>query len=307
MVDDAAPREQPEAGLSRRAFLKLAGFAFGTAAVAGCQRAPVQQAVPYLAPPEDIVPGRTYQYAAVCDGCGAGCGLLVQNRDGRPIKLEGNPDHPLSRGGLCAAGQASLLGLYDRLRLQQPSHKGTPAGWDEVDSAIRAQLESIRKRGGAVRFLTGTLTSPTSRAMIQRFLAGFADARHVVHDSPSCSAILDAHARTHGVRTLPHYRPDRAETIVSFDADFLGTWISPVEFAAAYQSSRRLDGPVPYLSYHVQLESRLSLTGSKADRRIVLPPGERGLVLTHLAIRLAKKAGAAWPAPDLGEAPGWGA
>jgi Fe-S-cluster-containing dehydrogenase component len=301
MVDDAAPREQPEAGLSRRAFLKLAGFAFGTAAVAGCQRAPVQQAVPYLAPPEDIVPGRTYQYAAVCDGCGAGCGLLVQNRDGRPIKLEGNPDHPLSRGGLCAAGQASLLGLYDRLRLQQPSHKGTPAGWDEVDSAIRAQLESIRKRGGAVRFLTGTLTSPTSRAMIQRFLAGFADARHVVHDSPSCSAILDAHARTHGVRTLPHYRPDRAETIVSFDADFLGTWISPVEFAAAYQSSRRLDGPVPYLSYHVQLESRLSLTGSKADRRIVLPPGERGLVLTHLAIRLAKKAGAAWPAPDLGE------
>jgi molybdopterin-containing oxidoreductase family iron-sulfur binding subunit len=309
MIDEAAPPGQPESGFSRRAFLKLAGFVFGSAAVAGCQRAPVQQAIPYLTPPDDIVPGRTYPYAAVCGACSAGCGLLVQNRDGRPIKLEGHPDHPLSRGGLCAAGQASLLGLYDRLRLQQPSHNGTPAGWDEVDPAIRAQLETIRRQGGAVRFLTGTLTSPTSRAMIQRFLAGFANARHVVHDSPSCSAVLDAHARTHGVRALPHYRLDRAETIVSFGADFLGTWISPVEFAALYQGNRRLEGPVPALSYHVQFEPRLSLTGSKADRRVVVPPGEIGLVLTHLAVRLAKKAAVAWRAarrepagaPDLDE------
>jgi molybdopterin-containing oxidoreductase family iron-sulfur binding subunit len=302
MIDDAASPGQPQSGLSRRAFLKLAGFAFGGAAIAGCQRPPVQQAVPYLTPPDDLVPGRTYPYAAVCGGCSAGCGLLVQNRDGRPIKLEGHPDHPLSRGGLCAAGQASLLGLYDRLRLQQPSHNGTPAGWDEVDSVIRAQLETIRRQGGAVRFMTGTLTSPTSRAMIQRFLAGFTNARHVIHDSPSCSAILDAHARTHGVRALPHYRLDRAETIVSFDADFLGTWISPVEFAALYQGNRRLEGPVPALSYHVHFEPRLSLTGSKADRRVVVPPGEIGLVLTHLAVRLAKKATVAWPVPDLAEA-----
>jgi molybdopterin-containing oxidoreductase family iron-sulfur binding subunit len=303
MVDDAAAPERAEGVLSRRTFLKHAGFAFGSAAVAGCQRAPMQQAVPYLTPPEGIVPARTYQYAAICGGCSAGCGLLVQNRDGRPIKLEGNPDHPLSRGGLCAAGQASLLGLYDRLRLQQPLHNGKPADWDEVDAAIRERLETIRKQGGGVRFLTSTLTSPTTRTMIQRFLGGFADARHVVHDTPSCSAIAEAHTRTHGVRALPHYRLELAETVVSFDADFLGTWIAPVEFAAGFQGQRRLDGPVPHLSYHVQFEPRLSLAGSKADKRISLAPGETGLVLTHLAVRLAKKAGVVWPAPNLDESP----
>jgi molybdopterin-containing oxidoreductase family iron-sulfur binding subunit len=295
LADDTAGGTPPSV-LSRRTFLKLAGFTFGGAAVAGCQRAPVQQAVPYVTPPEGLVPGRTYQYAATCGACSAGCGLLVHNRDGRPIKLEGDPDHPLSRGGLCAAGQASLLGLYDRLRLQQPLRDGQPAGWEEVDSAIRSRLETIRKQGGAVRFLSGTLTSPTSRAMIQRFLGGFADARHVVHDTPSCSAVREAHARTHGVRAVPHYRLEQAEVIAAFDADFLGTWVAPVEFASAYQGNRRLDGPVPHLSYHVQFESRLSLTGTKADRRVVLAPGEMGLVLTHLAARLAKK-----PVADLGE------
>jgi molybdopterin-containing oxidoreductase family iron-sulfur binding subunit len=303
LVDDAADPGNTEAVLSRRTFLKLAGFAFGSAAVAGCQRPVEQQAIPYLTAPEGIVPGRTNQYAAICGGCSSGCGLLVQNRDGRPIKLEGNPDHPLSRGGLCAAGQASLLGLYDSLRLQQPLHKSEQPSWDEVDSAIRARLETIRKRGGAVRFLTGTLASPASRAMIQRFLSNFADARHVAHDTPSCSAIAEAHARTHGVRALPHYRLELAEAVVAFDADFLGSWIAPVEFASRYQSQRRLNGPVPHLSYHVQFESRLSLTGSKADQRISLAPGEMGLVLTHLANRVAKKAGVAWPAPNLDEPP----
>jgi molybdopterin-containing oxidoreductase family iron-sulfur binding subunit len=301
MLGDAAAGESPQSVLSRRTFLKLAGFAFGGAAVAGCQRAPVQQAVSYLTPPDGLVPGQTYQYAATCGGCSAACGLLVHNRDGRPIKLEGDPDHPLSHGGLCAAGQASLLGLYDRLRLQQPLHNGRPESWDEVDSAIRSQLETIRKQGGAVRFLTGTLTSPTSRAIMGRFLRGFPGARHIVHDTPSHSAILEAHAQTHGFRALPHYRLEQAEVIAAFDADFLGTWMAPVEFASAYQGNRRLEGPAPHLSYHVQFESRLSLTGTKADRRVVLAPGELGLVLTHLATRLAKKAEVAWPAADLEE------
>jgi molybdopterin-containing oxidoreductase family iron-sulfur binding subunit len=301
VVDSATTQEGPETALDRRSFLKLAGFVFGSVAVAGCQRAPRQEAVSYVTPPEGIVPGRTYQYAATCGGCTAGCGLLVQNRDGRPIKLEGDPDHPLSRGGLCAAGQASLLGLYDSLRLQQPLRSGEPVAWDEVDAAIRGRLDAIRK-DGAVRVLTGTLTSPSSRDMIQQFLRGFKNGRHVVHDAHPCSAIADAHARTHGVRILPHYRLDQAEVIVAFDADFLGSWIAPVEFAAAYQTRRRLDGPAPQLSHHVHFESRLSLTGSKADQRISLAPGETGLVLTHLAARLARKASSDWKVPQLAEA-----
>jgi molybdopterin-containing oxidoreductase family iron-sulfur binding subunit len=281
----------------------MAGFAFAGATIAGCQRAPVQYALPYLTPPEGIVPGRSYDYASTCGGCSAGCGLLVKNRDGRPIKLEGNPDHPLSRGGLCAAGQASLLGLYDQQRLQHPLHDKQPAGWADVDDAIRQRLEVTRKQKGAVRFLTGPIISPTARAMLRRFLEGFPDARHVVHDPRSCSAILDAHLLTHGARILPRYRLDKADVIVGVDADFLGAWISPVEFAAAYRAGRRPEEDNPRLSYHVQFESLLSLTGSKADRRYCIAPAEMGSVLNHLGSRLARKAGRPFDEGKLQEPP----
>jgi len=283
---------------NRRTFLKLAGFAFTGTMVGGCQRAPVQNACPPLVQPEEVVPGRSLFYASTCGGCNAGCGMLVKTRDGRPLKLEGNPNHPLSLGGLCAAGQASILGLYDRLRLQHPMKSGDQATWATVDGEIRSQLEEIRRQGKAVRFLSSTITSPTTAQAIANFLIGFPDRRHVVFDSLSCSAILDAHLQTHGVRALPRYRLDVAEVIASFDADFLGTWIAPVQFAAAYQAGRYLQGPAPHLSYHVQFESCLSLTGTKADHRHCLGPSEMGLVMTELAARVAQKAGQDWGGMD---------
>jgi Fe-S-cluster-containing dehydrogenase component len=305
-VPDGAP-----SALSRRDFLRLAGFSFAGAALAGCQRAPVEYAIPYLLAPEEIIPGRSYHYASTCGGCSAGCGLLVTNRDGRPIKLEGNPEHPLSRGGLCAAGQASLLGLYDQQRLRQPLQKGIdggkPAEWPEVDQAIRTQLDAIRKQKGSVRFLTGPLVSPTTRTVLRQFLNTFADGRHMVHDPRSCSAILEAHGRTHGVRVLPHCHLEKAEVIISFDADFLGTWISPVEFTSAYQAGRRLEGhskgETPRLSYHVQFESLLSLTGTKADRRVCLAPGELATAMNQLAARLARRAKIPFSAEEPEELP----
>lgn len=287
-------RSAPELGglgITRRGFLRAAGFAFAGTTLAGCQRTPVHQAIPYLIQPEGITPGRSYHYASTCGGCSSGCGLLVNVRDGRPIKLEGNPEHPASRGGLCAVGQASILGLYDRLRLRGPLRNGQPATWAEVDHDLQSRLAELRKRDGAVRFLTGTILSPTLRAAIGGFLAGFRDGRHVTCDAVSCSAILDAHAATHGARVLPHYHLNQAEVLIGFDADFLGTWISPVEFAAAYHQGRPLNEAGPRLSYHVQFESRLSLTGSNADQRVRIAPGELDLILTHLAARLATRAG----------------
>jgi molybdopterin-containing oxidoreductase family iron-sulfur binding subunit len=281
------PRPGPDVcGPSRRDFLRAAGFALAGAGLAGCMRPDEQHAVPYLVQPDGIVAGNSYYYASVCGGCSAGCGLLIKNRDGRPIKLEGNPDHPLSRGGLCAVGQASLLGLYDRQRLSQPSRGDQPVQWAEVNRDIRARLQNVR---GPVRFLTGPLISPTTRNQLQTFLAHFPETRHVVLDPRPGSAIVDAHQQTHGARLLPHYRLDRADVIVSFDADFLGTWISPVEFTSTYQAGRRVDGTPPRMSYHVQFESRLSLTGSKADQRLSILPGELGLVMSHLAARLADR------------------
>jgi Fe-S-cluster-containing dehydrogenase component len=287
----------------RRSFLKAAGFSFAGAWAAGCQRAPIERAIPYLIKPDEMTPGRSYFYASTCAGCSAGCGLLVKTRDGRPVKLEGNPDHPLSAGAVCAVGQASILGLYDSQRLRQPVRLGQAAPWTEVDADLLARFDEIRRRGGAVRFLTGTITSPTASALIDRFLASFADARHVVYDPISSSAVLDAYELTHGVRLLPHYRFERASVIVACDADVLGTWISPVEFTRAYANARRLAPRDRTMSYHAQLESRLSVTGGKADRRIRVAPGDMGLVLTHLAARIASRAGVPFAADGPESAP----
>ncbi|MBZ5573979.1 MAG: TAT-variant-translocated molybdopterin oxidoreductase [Acidobacteriia bacterium] len=285
--------EFPERGprqFRRRDFLKATGFTLGVAFATGCSRAPVQRAIPLLSQPEEVVPGRSLFYASTCAGCSAGCGLLAKVRDGRPIKLEGNPQHPVSHGGLCATGQASILGLYDSQRLRHPLKEGKKSSWAEVDREIQAELANIRSDRGAVRFLSGTITSPTTRAAIEEFLKGFPDARHVVYDPLSNSALLDAHEQTHGLRVLPRFHFDKAEVIVSLDADFLGTWISPVEYTADYRAGRDLEAK--RISYHVQFEPRMTVTGSKADRRFVVAPGEMGLLLTHLALRIARKAAA---------------
>lgn len=269
-----------EAGPDRRGFLKAAGFSFGAAMLAGCSRS-VQKIEPNLVQPEGFIPGRSVYYASTCGACSAACGTLVKVRDGRPIKLEGNPEHPVSRGGLCAVGQASILGLYDSQRVAQPMLAGKAASWAEVDAFVQARLDEARKSGGAVRLLTGTVHSPTESAWIRRFLGGFRNARHIEYDALSSSAILDAHQQTHGARILPRYRFDKADVIVSIDADFLGTWISPVEFAHGYAVSR--DPHAARYAWHAQVEPRMSLSGTKADRRVVLSAGEIAGFVNDLA------------------------
>jgi Fe-S-cluster-containing dehydrogenase component len=293
----------PDFITTRRSFLKAAGFSFIGAVAASCSRAPAPSAIPYLQQPEEYIPGRPALFASTCNACEARCGLLVTTRDGRPLKIEGNPDHPLSGGATCATGQASVLGLYDSQRLQYPTRSSQRSTWADVDKEIAASLDRIRQQGGAVRLLTPTITSPTTSALIDSFLGTFKNARHVRYDPISASAVLDAHALTHGARILPRYRFDRADVIVSFDADFLGTWISPVEYTRAYTSRRRVDERSPAMSYHVQIESRLSLTGSNADQRLRVAPGEMGHIATHLALRLVDKAAILLKEPDLTPSP----
>ncbi len=290
------PGEPPDAagtGVSRRAFLEAAGFSVATVTATGCAPGPIDTAIPYLAQPEGLIPGRPDWYASTCGGCAAGCGTLVKTREGRPIKLEGNPDHPVSRGGLCAVGQASVLGVYDSRRLRAPEVGGEEVPWQEVDERVREALAEVAERGGRLRLLTDTVNGPTDLALIDALLAGVEDSAHVMYDAMSCSAILRAHEMSHGVRLLPRYRFDRAEVIASFGADFLGTWISPVEFAAAYRDGRSLEGSPPRLSRHVHFESRLSLTGANADHRVRADPHERSQALAWLVAELEGRAGSA--------------
>ena len=279
----------PEGVVTRRNFLRASGFSLGLiATAAGCQRAPVIQALPYLTNPEGVVPGKAQWYATVCAGCEAGCGALVKVRDGRPIKMEGNPAHPISQGGLCAQGQAFLLGLYDAKRFSAPQIDGNATRWETIDSSVRTELDRARQTGGKVAVLSRTLHSPTERAALQQFLSTLPNAQHVAYDVLSCSALAAAHEITHGIRTIPHYRFDRAEIVVGFDADFLGTWISPVEFTAAYAQRRRLETANPVFLHHVQFEPCMTLTGAKADVRLRVAPDEFWGVIGGLASRIAR-------------------
>ncbi len=278
--------------LSRRSFLAAAGFSMaGAALFSGCQRAPEEKAIPLLVRPEEMTPGRAIHFATTCGGCSAQCGVLAKSRDGRPIKLEGNPAHPLSRGGLCAVGQATVLDLYDNQRLTQPTQRGQETTWETVDSAIIAKLDEVRATGGNVRVLTRSISSPTLKRVIQKFTSSIPNSKHVVLESQSCSAILDAHEKTHGVRVLPTYRFEDAKVIASFGADFLGSWISPIEYTAGWSSGRKISLEDPEFTYHAQFEARLSMTGSKADKRIISHPSEIDQHLVTLAALIAEHAG----------------
>src|SRR6195256_1496190 len=177
-----AENGDPDFATTRRSFLKAAGFTFAGAVASSCARAPEVDAIPYVQQPEGIIPGRPVSYATTCGACEARCGLLVTNRDGRPVKIEGNPDHPFSGGSTCAVGQASILGLYDSMRLAYPTKAGQRATWADGDMEMATTLAQIQQDGRAVRILTPTVTSPTTAAVIIDFLSGFPNGRHVTYD-----------------------------------------------------------------------------------------------------------------------------
>jgi molybdopterin-containing oxidoreductase family iron-sulfur binding subunit len=299
--EEGGGRSLPVVGVSRRSFLEVLGYSAAAVALSSC-RAPEQKVVPYAKQPVELTPGVAAWYASTCGGCTASCGVLVKVRDGRPIKLEGNPEHPLTRGGLCPVAHAMVFGLYDPDRLRAPLIKGREATWEQVDGEVTRRLEVIKKSGGAVRVLTGTLTSPTSRGVIEKFLGQFKDARHVSYDAVSSSAVREAHARTHGRPVVPAYRLDRAKLVVSFGADFLGTWLSPVQFTRDYAGARTLQDGARMMLRHVQFESRMSLTGSNADRRVALSPADEPAALLLLARLVAERAGLSAEAAQLSKA-----
>ncbi|MDL1870787.1 4Fe-4S dicluster domain-containing protein [Deltaproteobacteria bacterium PRO3] len=298
--EDPAWREEsadefPEWSASRRDFLKLMGFGLGTVAMTACTRSPVHKAIPFLQKPEELTPGVANWYATTCAGCSAGCGLLVKSRDGRPIKVEGNPESPLNQGGVCAVGQASLLSLYDGARLKAPRWDGNPIAWDALDDRVRAALASAGAEGRKAVLLTGTINGPSTLALIEEFLKKFPGSSHVAYDSVSAKAIREANRKSFGAAVLPTYRFDLAERVVGIQADFLGAWLSPVEFTRQYVSRRKLKpGVAP--SRHVQIESDFSLTGSNADLRLPIAPDQTSwATLALLEAVQALAGGAALP------------
>lgn len=280
----APPHKQEISGMERRNFLKLMGASMMLATVA-CSRRPVEKIIPYVNRPEEIVPGIANWYASTCRECSAGCGILVKTREGRPIKVEGNESHPISQGALCARGQAGILNLYDPDRAQGPlavsrKGEGKPVSWQEVDKAIYDQLAAVS--GGEVVVLTGALNSPSTKKLIADFLKVFPSARHVAFESVVPEELSKAGELSYGEAATPRYRFDRARVVVTFGADFLGTWLSPVEFSKDFRKGRQPEKKL--MSRLVAVESALSLTGTNADEHVAVRSGDElpvALALAH--------------------------
>jgi Fe-S-cluster-containing dehydrogenase component/anaerobic selenocysteine-containing dehydrogenase len=279
----------PPPAHSRRDFLTLAGFSVAAAAMSACSRGRELKAIPFLNKPEELTPGVPNWYATTCGGCSAGCSLLVKTRDGRPIKVEGNSESALFGNGTCATGQATVLSLYDDERLKGPLWNGKATTWEDVDARVQDRLAAAVAAGKRVVLLSRTVLGPATRHLIGEWTSrpGF---EHVTYDAISFSALREATRTSFGVDGLPHYQFGRARTIVGIDADFLGTWLSPVEFTRDYARGRRPESPSG-MSRHIQFESGVSLTGSNADTRIPIAPSDRGLVALGLYQRIARKHG----------------
>ncbi|PYP87703.1 MAG: molybdopterin oxidoreductase [Candidatus Angelobacter sp. Gp1-AA117] len=281
------PSISSESKTTRRDFLALMGFSLAAAGLSGC-RAPVQNAIPLLVGSDQIIPGVANFYATTCQGCASSCSLLVKQRDGRPIKIEGNAESTLFGGGTCATGQATILSLYDNERLRGPLWQGEPAAWEDIDKHVVESLTAARNDSLAVVLLSRTITSPSTREIIAQWGKQFPNFHHVTYDPISYSALRAAHAKSFGQAAIPHYSFDKARVIVGLEADFLGTWLSPVEFARQYASNRKPEG-TPAL--HIQFESGMSVTGSNADVRVPVAPSQLGAVAVALLRRIAQKAG----------------
>lgn len=273
---------------SRRDFLKWCGISFASATLVSACENPVKKAIPYVIQPEEIVPGKALWYASSYVNGNEYCSILVKTRDGRPIKIEGNPGSPLSEGGTYARVQASVLSLYDDgARYKHPTDHEYQLKWETVDREIVEALTKLKNAGKRCALVTPTVLSPSTSALIREFTAYFGNINHIVWDALSYAAIRNAYKRTFGIPMIPDYRFDRAEIIVSFSADFLGTWLAPDIFGFRYSKTRKIDPANPKMSHHVQFESRFSLTGANADQRIPVSPAEEIKILIALYQKLS--------------------
>ncbi len=277
---------------SRRDFLKWCGISFFSATVLSACENPVKKAIPYLTQPEELTPGKAAWYATTYQHGNEYCPVVVKNRDGRPIKIEGNELSSLTTGGSSARAQASLLGLYDDgARYHHPLKNGNKISWEQADYEIINKLRDISANGGRAALVTSTLLSPATQQLISHVQNMHPELEVITWDAISYEATRKAHIRFFGENVFPQYHFNKAKLIVSFGADFLGTWAAPAIYAKQYAETRKISKDSPHMSRHIQFESYVSLTGANADTRIVLKPSDEKRFLLALYGEMLRQTG----------------
>lgn len=276
---------------SRRDFLKMLGFSVSAVALVSSCQMPIRKAIPLLNQPEDVIPGVPNFYASTFFDGNDYCSILVKTRENRPIKIEGNNLSKISQGGTSARVQASVLNLYDDARLKNPIKGEVKYDWSSLDKEIIEKLTSLNSFGKKVVLLTSTIISPTTKKLIGEFIAKYPNIEWISYDAVSYEAIRKAHQLNFGEAILPSYSIDKSKVVVSFNADYLGTWLDPVAFSKQYAKNRQLFKGNTEMSRLYQYESYLSLTGSNADIRFGIKPSEEETVLLNLYNEVAKSTG----------------
>ncbi len=276
---------------SRRDFLKVLGFSVATAAVVASCKRPVNKAIPFLVKPEEVTPGMANYYASSYFQGNEYCSVLVKVRDGRPIKIEGNDLSSVSKRGTSARVQASVLDLYDDARFKTPLKRGDETTWQDADEYIPVKLTQLRDDNKKVVLLTSTIISPSTKKIIQEFQQVYPNVQWLQYDAVSATGILKANELSFGKAFVPDYRFEKAKVIVSFGADFLGTWLSSTEYTKAYAEGRRVLEKGDQMNRHYQFETGMTLTGSNADVRFPIKPSEEKTILTALYYQLKQAKG----------------
>ena len=274
--------------VGRRTFLKVLGGAGPAAAVAACSPVPTETIIPLVVPADDVIPGVWTSYASVCGECPNGCGIQVRTREGRAIKIEGNPAHPGNRGALCVRGQAALQGLYDPDRFRGPQRRRTtnaaagqsvfePVTWEEAERELAERIRALVEGGNADRIAVVTpLLSGTLDALVDRWAAAVGGARRLRYEAFAYEPMRAAHRLLFDRASVPAHDFGRADLIVSFGADFMETWLSTVSQSRGFFEGRRPGNGRNVRAVH--FEPRLSLTASSADEWVRIEPGSEGIV-----------------------------
>jgi MoCo/4Fe-4S cofactor protein with predicted Tat translocation signal len=262
-------------GVNRRDVLKLMAASTAMAGLSACTKLPTEKIVPYVRPPEELIPGRPLFYATSMQYHGVATGLLVESHLGRPTKIEGNTEHPGSRGGTDVFAQASILNMYDPDRSQNVIHEGRLSNWADFDAAMGNARLAFGDKGAGLRILTKTVTSPTLGAQIKKLLAAYPEAKWHQYEVGSGDSVREGTRMAFGRPINPVYHFEQADVVVSLDADFIGAGSGHVRHIRDFSSRRNLEeGPSSKLNRLYVVESMPTSTGAMADHRLPLRSSE---------------------------------
>ena len=284
-------------GIKRRDFLRVVGASGAGATMFGCSTENVEKLIPYVVPPEEITPGVATWYASVCGECPAGCGIWVRTREGRAIKLEGNPEHPVSGGALCARGHSALQGLYNPDRLTGPMMRDgdgfAPVSWEDAEAQLAERLGAA---GGNVMLVTGSSGGALGH-LFDRF-AQVVGGTRVEYEALAEAPLREAARLAFGRDVVPGYDFESARFVLSFGADFLETWLSPTAYGRGFARTSAID-QVGSKGRFVFVAPRLSLTGQNADEWFPIQAGSEAAVALAMAAVIAGDGADAGPYGEL--------